>query len=220
MSDTAAAIKRVKSLSPALDQYLAWYAQVKRRIFYPEAIEDELDPDGVTVLLEWIKRIEAEGEDTFVPFDDLKTMHSQLMILAQSCINDSSVATEPGPSKPDFSKFLQLDQLFENFMLQLHRLESDCLDAFSGFDPITGLRNEMAMQSDIKIELDRLGRRGEGFCLALARVNNYRKIQSQIDDEAFKVLLNDIAAVLKRSLRSFDDIYRLENRYVPSCVLL
>ena len=111
-------------------------------------------------------------------------------------------------SMPPFEEVDALITMFEEFTYRVRRLEIDCLMENSGIDPITGLRNEAVLESDLVRELDRLARQGRSFSVALVRIDGLDAIkQAGRTDEALQL----VSRMIKRSLRSFDDAYRISD---------
>ena len=66
-----------------------------------------------------------------------------------------------------------------------------------------GLKNKKQMLDDLRREIERLNRKGAGFCLAAFRVDGEQDLAVQ----------EKVVEIFKQSLRLFDDIYDVEDGY-------
>ena len=63
--------------------------------------------------------------------------------------------------------------------------------------------------SDYEREMSRLRRQGKGFCLAIARIDNFSEIEQHYPDEQSRPLVKLVSDLIKLSIRSFDDAYHM-----------
>jgi diguanylate cyclase (GGDEF)-like protein len=119
--------------------------------------------------------------------------------------------------KPSFIAFDALSVLFEEFTHNIRRLQQDLLRENSGLDPMTGLRNTASLDVDLHREMERLARQGRPFSLALVRIDNLDAITEQAGVPRAEQVIRNVADMIRKSLRSFDDAYRItDNEFILS----
>lgn len=99
---------------------------------------------------------------------------------------------------------------YVNFTCWLNRLYQDCIQAEQGIDGLTGLGTEQTMYKDLKRELERRSRNGKHFCIALARIDNIEVLRQEKGNAYAEQAMQEVAALFKKEVRSFDDVYRLD----------
>ncbi|MBU6428569.1 MAG: diguanylate cyclase, partial [Cyanobacteria bacterium REEB65] len=75
-------------------------------------------------------------------------------------------------------------------------------------DALTGLRNRLCMQEDLRAMQDRAQRYGHSFCLALADIDYYKFYNDHYGHMAGDEALKQVATVMQSQLRSGDAVYR------------
>ena len=138
---------------------------------------------------------------------NLRVLHEDMSGLADKLINDT-LKTQKAPPYDAFDK---LATFFEEFINFLRRIEKDYAVGDVNVDELTGLRSADMFYKDIRREMDRLARQGKPFSLALSKIDGYEKIKEGLDKPQLEEALKNLAAIIKKSLRSFDDAYRSEN---------
>lgn len=195
----------LRAISPLIDEYGEWYGDVLRCFFYFEHDLPPLDNNVNTLFDEWksnIQNLEFVDQETVHRLANLQT---ELKNTAQSLCNAASQRR----GKPDIADFDKFTNLFYSLIGNLRRLEKDSVLEDCGIDVLTGLRSKNAMHNDIEKELERLARRGKPFCLALARIDNYEEIAAEHGREHARRFTKIVSGYIKKSIRSFDDGYRL-----------
>jgi diguanylate cyclase len=191
---------RLKDLTPALQDCTEWFMQLVRHVSYPGKTKAVGKPASLGA---WI---DAAERDKFQPevIKKLKSIYRDLVAQAES------LAAQAGKTKapPEYKDFDKLITCYEEFIDHVRRLERDCLLENSGLDPLTGLRSTAVIRKDFKREMERLARQGKPFSLALVKIDN---LDSSDNDESIKEAVRAVAGLIMRSLRTFDDAYRLEN---------
>lgn len=205
---------RLKDLLGALDEYTEWYAHFVREIFYPEIAESNvrlLRPEALRV---WLA--EALEDKKAIPeefAERLTTLENDLGAKAEAILKTVKSRKE----KPSFLEFDSLSILFEEFTHNIRRLQQDLLRENSGLDPMTGLRNTASLDIDLRREMERLARQGRPFSLALVRIDNLDTIAKQAGVPRAEQVIYNVADMIKKSLRSFDDAYRItDNEFILS----
>jgi len=118
-------------------------------------------------------------------------------------------ALDLSASPKDSEAIAQIMALYSTCLHDLRYLEKAKLFEERGFDVLTGLRNPDFMFEDFRAELDRVGREGQSFSIAVVIVDNFHKAGVSDDDPQVRECLRLIADLLSGSVRSFDHVYRL-----------
>ena len=192
-----------KKLAPVLDEYAEWFGRLTRRVFYPEQLADEnvlAPPESYKF---WLSSVQSGDRIAPPVLEILNRIHRELHQSATALLAVSSVR-----GKPDVKIFDSFLTLYESFVLNLHRLELDCLRADSGVDAASGLRSQKAMTKDLEREMERRSRRGQPLCLALARIDDYEKIRTSVDEKRMGEITAAVGQAIRQCVRSFDDAYR------------
>lgn len=204
----------IKALSTVLDEFANWYGDLLGCLFYPaEGSCDDLDKVHM-IFEEWLaetKRMEILEQEYLAR---IGRIHQDLKEVSQNLIRSVTANN----SKPDYSSFSKLAGLFQEFINSTRRLEKDSVLEDSGIDVLTGLRSKNALHSDLAVEMERLSRRGKPFCLALAKIDNYGDIVEQHSRERAREYTKHVSVLIKKSMRSFDDGYRLGNGEFILCL--
>lgn len=195
----------LRAISPLIDEYAEWYGDVLRCFFYAEHNLPPLDNNVDKLFSEWRSNIQNLE---FVEQEALQRLCDLQAELSQTALSLCEAAVQ-GRGKPDIADFDKFTNLFYSLIANLRRLEKDSVLEDSGIDVLTGLRSKNALHADIDKELERLARRGKPFCLSLARIDNYEDIVSEHGREHARRITKVVAGYIKKSIRSFDDAYRL-----------
>ena len=198
--------QRLKELMTVLDEYTEWCMQVMRRICYPSSSEQEVQYSKPFSYLTWAEKAHKEEfkPDLLVR---LNRLHDDLSMQVDKVINDVMKFSRPA----EYKEFNKVITLFEEFFYHIRRIEHDLMLEDSGLDPLTGLRSAATIEKDLSRELDRLARQGKPFSLALVRIDNLDLIRTSNPPEVADECMKTVSAMIKRSMRSFDDAYRLDS---------
>ena len=147
-----------------------------------------------------------QNDDTFNPnvIEKLTSVHSELHQGAKDIV----VFAMQNKTKPPVEKFDEFINRYEGFLIQLRRLEHECLHADSGMDSLTGLRSQKVMLHELGKEMERRSREGRPFSLALAQIDQYEYIKQLQTEEQFRASMEKIGSLILKCVRSFDDAYR------------
>lgn len=197
----------LKALSSILDEYASWYGDLLACVFY----SSEKSSDGLEkvhlIFSEWLN--ETRNLETLENeyLDRIERIHADLVSVSQSILDN----LQSKSLKPDFDTFEKFSGLFEEFLNNMRRLEKDSVLEDSGIDVLTGLRSKNTLHTDLAREMERLARRGRPFCLALARIDYYDDIVKEHGRDVARQSTKAVSQLIKKSMRSFDDGYRLGN---------
>ena len=98
---------------------------------------------------------------------------------------------------------------YQELMKALRRLERAFAAAASGLDTLTGLRTRKGLLADIEREISRFKRTDRPFCLVIADVDHFKKINDSYGHDVGDRVLASVADHVSRSLRAHDDAYRI-----------
>ncbi len=187
-----------------IETLLDWRVTIMRQCFYPGAVQRAPDAHAPSALLMWCKReAERSAIDTKIA-DHLAAVHEDLCQSARGMLTFCAAGTAPTLELYD-----TFENRFESFITQIRRLQADVSDSVVAVDPITGLRTVAGMRNDIKREQDRFDRKGTSFSIASVEVDNLAELQGKYDRRGQDVIYANLAQLIARTVRSFDDAYYL-----------
>lgn len=192
---------KLQHIAPVMDEHAEWYGRVMRAAFYPEEGGDGvLAPDRFNL---WFREVEADEFIDARALQHLKIVHDDMHARAVSLLGEAA-----GGRKPTTKTFDGFTDLYDEFIMMMRRFERDSVLEDSGMDAATGLRSRRVMRKDLEREMERRSRRGKPFSLAVVKIDRYDDIRTMqnVDDHAR--LLMQLADMIRKCLRSFDDAYR------------
>lgn len=192
-------------LSSVLDEYTEWFMRSLRFISYP--LED-FSPTDLAMpksFLGWAEEADQRGL-VFEALEEIHKLHADFA----AAFDETIKRVEEHKQPPDIESFDRLLGFFEKFIYQLRRLEADVLGGGKEYDGLTGLRSVVAMEKDLAVEMSRIARQGKPFSIALVRIDNLNRIRSEHGDDVAQDYIKIVCGLIKKSLRSFDDAYRLD----------
>lgn len=196
-----------RDLAEISSRYLDWYMKIIRKIMYPETVAIDQSMITPDIFTDWVKEAKESETLPLTQLQELEKNHNALLMLVQEHIEDSLKTKKA----PEYAEFNILTMIFEGFMDKLRRLEKDMIFSGGGLDSLTGLKSSSTMKEDLKREMDRLARKGKPFSLALLRINNFDDILHTQGRNKSEEHVRHVANMIKKSLRSFDDAYYIEN---------
>ncbi|MFO7736820.1 MAG: GGDEF domain-containing protein [bacterium] len=102
--------------------------------------------------------------------------------------------------------FIQLQKLMrknENLSQEIKKLKKEVR-----IDPLTGLYNRYSMKEQISNEMSRVDRYGETFSLLIIDIDYFKNINDTYGHLAGDSVLAETAAIIKKSLRKSDSVFR------------
>ncbi len=207
--DTSMEEEKLSSLINIQEEYAEWCLRVLRAAFYPENKEGE-----AATLSDRLRDWAAETSDSQAgAVRRVMDLQTGMLNAAQKMMLESEVSQE----KPFLELFDSFSDLYNAFLLQLHRVEKEKAMADSGIDMLTGLRSHSVLLSDMRKEMERLSRKGQVFSLGLGRIDHFEKIRSQLGENGVDKAVTSVAGVIRKCARVFDEAYRLEeNEFLVS----
>jgi diguanylate cyclase (GGDEF)-like protein len=98
------------------------------------------------------------------------------------------------------------------------KLEAERAAQRAAADPLTGLDGRRAMEERLRQERARTGREGRRCAVALLDVDHFKRVNDTHGHAIGDRVLVGIAAVLQRSLRSYDGVYRYGGEEFVLCL--
>lgn len=195
-------------LNTVLDDYNGWFSLLLECLFYPDKVSAELlrEQKHAKSFRDWLAQSQKNGVIRPDILQRVKDLHKDLSERASGLLEDSSRRKLP-PHQEDFKK---LTVTFEEFVSYLRRIEKETGSNNADIDPLTGLRGKESMEKDVKREMDRLARQGKAFSLALIQIDQFDDIQKFLSQSEQDECIKAVANFVKKSMRSFDDAYRLD----------
>ena len=198
--------QRIDSITVVLDEYTGWFMLVLRCLSYPKEA-DLRDKIGLPeTYARWVQEAQQAGLAQAV-VTKLNSLHSDLVQQATQLIEEALQAQTP-PAYKDYHKLMTF---YEEFINHIRRVEKDIMLEDNGIDPLTGLRSMKAFKKDYLAEMERLARQGKPFTVALMRIDGLESMKESYSTEQLHGYQRDIADVIKKGIRSFDDGYRMES---------
>lgn len=179
-------------LSEIIEECQHWLTGVLSGLFYIKTEQLKSFPKAYA---EWFLQAEEAG---VIPSQGLAQLKRSAH--AVSTALEAARATVP-PKQDQFAVFMEA---FEDFMGRLTLIEKQAFLSDHGVDPQTGFKTSSSLIAELKKELDRRSRRGNPFSVAIVKIDGEEK-----SDEP---QLTIIAEAFRKCLRSFDDIYRSDDK--------
>ncbi len=225
MSKAALAVKQASgaygstqsgaALGRVVDEHLDWFATWHRLAFIAtvgraHAVPQLLPPPSFVA---WYQQAAEQLPQDQPVLDRLAVLHDQMHMLARLVL----MKTPEGQSlaAEDYDAVVGK---FQGFIGGVRRLERAFAIAASGLDTLTGLRSRVGMADDMAREIDRFNRTGKPFCLAIADIDHFKKVNDTYGHEVGDQVLAATADVISRHIRSFDDAYRLGGEEFMICL--
>lgn len=196
----------IRDLELVIEEYTEWFTHVVRRVFFPVETSQGQFSAKPESFIDWM--IVAEENRILVPetLSGLSTLHHDLSTLAEGLINQ----TIKFQKAPHYDEFDKLATFFEEFVRNIRRISKDYMVDDVGIDATTGLRNSDMFYKDIRREMDRLARQGKSFAVALVKIDDFETLKVGLTPSQLEDCLKDVAEIIKKGIRSFDDAYRLD----------
>ena len=208
----------LEDLAPVLDEHAEWFGKVMRWTFYPEEPLSSQPLRAPQSFLTWIEETTAIYNPELIV--QLRTLHDELHAAGAALVGAAHGGSlghsklkgkeRERIEKPSIVLMDSFLTYYDEFILQLRRLERDCVRADRGIDPLTGLRSGDVMKRDVARELERRARQGRPFCLLVVRIDLAKMLKQTYSKEEFSQVLRDVTSAIKTCIRSYDDAYHIE----------
>lgn len=202
-------------LFAVLEDHSEWFNRLSLQLFYPFEVRADQIIQKPTSFAQWITSVKKQGGEVQLDMmEKLSSLHSELFQSAQ-VLQNHVVKTQAKPNYKEYSDFVTL---YEEFAVNMRRLEREILADGNGYDSLTGLRLSKLAERDIAKELDRLARQGRSFCLSLVRVDYFDQIAKVASNDELQGYIRLLADLIKLSLRSYDDAYYFKDGEYLLCL--
>jgi diguanylate cyclase len=176
----------IDDLIHVLDEYARWFSGILSVVFYPDQTM-KTSTRHIDAFNDWLSR-QADNNSLRA----ISAAEQKCVAVAQKVLDQKT--------PPPQDKFDDFISAYNNFVKLIRQYARNMVIGSAHIDPVTGLRTEDMARQEFKRELDRVTRDGKLFSVALLYINNH---------EAKSFV--KITELIKRSIRSFDDAYILDN---------
>ena len=134
-------------------------------------------------------------------FATLESQHRHMHDAARALLQ-----TPPGDSRAQ--AYLQFAEASRRLILSLRQLIRALLVDHFSTDPLTGIANRQQMQAQLQKAVFHALEDGHPACLALTDIDHFKHVNDSYGHEAGDAVLCAFAALLQKSLRENDRVYR------------
>jgi len=198
--------KKFSILGEVLNEYQSWFSAVVQHVCY-----DGEQLKAPEVFSNWLETISFEKIDIEGRYAEEK---DRLLAQHKALTEEVSSLTNASDSK----NFADFSEKFKELIAGLHSFCQAVVLEQDGLDIMTGLKNNAVIERDLAIEMERLAREGYPFCLGLARIDDFETIKDHLEREAADTIVKTVADFVLRSLRSYDDAYRVNRDHFIMCL--
>lgn len=200
---------RLSIIQDFLAEYYLWHEQVLLRIFYVS--EPTVAARQPAKFVEWLEDLSLDAINVDGHY---ATRRDRLIREHQNLIAKAQGLGTP-PAKDDISGF---EKDYRAFICALQEFAQAMVLEEWGLDALTGLKNNAVMKKDLHLEMERLSREGAPFCVGLARIDDFDKIEKKLSNEKADEIIKAVAELVRRSLRTYDEAYRVSRDHFIMCL--
>jgi diguanylate cyclase (GGDEF)-like protein len=203
------------TLSNILDAHIAWFAAWHRLAFLdPAPRAKQADRLEIPAAFDhWLHEAMQTLPHDQPALDNVRLLHEQLHTLARLVLMKT-----PDGAPLAAKDYDNVSAKYQEFMLGLRRLERAFAAAESRLDALTGLRTRLGLREDLQRELSRGLRNNKTFCVAVMDIDHFKKINDTHGHDAGDRVLAAVADHVSRSVRPFDDAYRMGGEEFLLCL--
>ncbi len=203
------------SLSQVVDDHIAWLVRWHELAFLDLGARAEQGKKLIPAasFSMWYKTAQHTLPQDQPAIDRMAALHDQLHTLARLVLMKT-----PDGQPIDRKDYDSVIVKYQELMRGLRRLERAFATAASGLDLLTGLRSRVGLQEDLVREHSRYMRTAKPFCIAMMDIDHFKNINDTYGHEAGDHVLAAVADHITRSLRPFDDAYRLGGEEFLLCL--
>lgn len=207
-------VLNISALGRIIDDHIGWYTLWHRLAFIEissraeQAKQLEVPPNFAV----WRRGASALSHEQ-PAIDRLSNLHDQLHKLARLVLIKT-----PDNQPVDAQDYASLTTKYQEFLSGVRQMERAFSTASSGLDLLTGLRSRVGMMEDLGREYNRFKRGGKPFCLAIMDVDHFKSVNDTYGHDAGDRVLAAVADLVSRSLRAFDDAYRMGGEEFLLCL--
>ena len=197
---------RLSVLNKLSGEYHQWFSSVIQ-----SGVFEGKPPEAPNALAEWLRSVSITSFNIDGKYSDQRErlLDQQYKLIEMSGGVCSSLDSE------------KLSTFSRAFNIFIRNLQSFCQNIVLeewGLDVLTGLKNNTSVKADLAIEMERLSREGAPFCLGLVRIDDFEKIEATLGPEQGSNIIKTVSELIKQSLRSYDDAYRVSRDHFILCL--
>ncbi len=195
------------SLEFSAATHVRWISSVNQSLICAQETADtqcnHAPPDSHCTLTQWYDSINNRAILDDPSFKKLKSLHIQLH--QKACDLIAMMKSGVAISAENYSEFSDIEYRF--FKLQ-SSLIHECTEALGVVDSLTNLPNKRAFHDILAQEENRIKRNKFSSIISVVDIDDFRNINRDHGYIAGDMLLIQLAALFKNSLRNFDTVAR------------
>ncbi|CAK0741796.1 diguanylate cyclase [uncultured Gammaproteobacteria bacterium] len=199
-------------LGAVLDEHIVWFGQWHRAVFF-HGRKEEVGASAPAAFAAWLETAREQDLAHQPALERLAVVHEQMHRLARMLLLKAVEGWVP-----DEDEYEAVISRFEDFVLRLRRVERAFGAAASGLDPLTGMRGRRGMNEELAKEFNRYSRTGQPFCMAIGDIDRFKSVNDRFGHDNGDRVLGATAACIGRSIRSFDEAFRMGGEEFLICL--
>jgi diguanylate cyclase len=212
MSHNGASFSPADGLGVVLDEHLRWIGQWHRAVFYREGegVDEETPPASFA---RWVS--DASDDDLAHQPAVEKLINLHELMHRQARFLRLKATTGDFPTEAEYEGVINR---FDEFCVQLRRVERAFGAAQSALDTLTGLRHRRGMGEALEREENRFRRTGQPYCVAIGDIDKFKSVNDTYGHDVGDKVISAFAAVISRSIRNFDEAFRMGGEEFLICL--
>jgi GGDEF domain-containing protein len=202
-----------ETLNHMLDEHLDRIALVNKSLNFPQAYLD-IESCYINKSLDEIIS-KPNVKEQFRNDESLDRLNEIKNALQQTSLKLFAQKKAEGVNAADYIEFCNLTN---EFVARLTRFGNEMNQEGSGVDPLTGLRSQSVMITDLTRELSACARRGDYLGIALGKIDNFDVFKTKLQKNNIHDLLIFASDVIRKNLRLYDDGYRYKDYMFVMCL--
>jgi diguanylate cyclase len=191
----------------AAASHLRWIAKVNQALVCRQDVPETLcmhdTPYSHCTLTQWFNSITRPEIQNDPSIEKIKFLHQQLH--DKACALISGMQAEKIVTPEDYTEFSEMEYSF----LKLHTaIIQECTEALGIVDSLTNLPNKRAFKDILTQEENRIKRNKFTSVISIVDIDDFKRVNQNYGYIAGDMLLIQLAALLKNSLRNFDTVCR------------
>lgn len=212
MSRSDPAFSPADGLGVVLDEHLRWIGQWHRAIFYRygEGVDEEAPPASFA---RWVADARDDDLAHQPAVEKLINLHEHMH--RQARFLRLKATTGDYPTEAEYEGVIAR---FDEFCVQLRRVERAFGAAQSALDTLTGLRHRRGMSEALEREENRFRRTGQPYCVAIGDIDKFKSVNDTYGHDVGDKVISTFASVIGRSIRNFDEAFRMGGEEFLICL--
>ena len=204
-------IHELESIKDSLEfsaaSHVRWISTINQSLICSQEMPDTLcsqsPPHSHCTLTQWCASIGNQVIQQDPTFINLKSLHAQLH--QKACELIACMKSGESITVQSYSEFSEIEYQF--FKLQSSIIQ-ECTEALGVTDSLTNLPNKRAFHDILAQEENRIKRNKFSSIISIVDIDDFRNINKEYGYIAGDMLLIQLAALFKKSLRNFDTVSR------------